>query len=354
MHTAPSAITQYRVRLVAYGALVFTAFLVLRPFLIPAAWAAILAYVTWPLFVRLDRALGGHTSLAALIMTMAIVLGVLIPASLLSLALASEVQRFLAEGGVPVGGLLERVAALVERVPVLGSLGAQRLRGLWADPSEAQQWVLHRLGVLVGALGSAAGDAGRLAGEALLTLLTLFFVFREGGGLGAQITRVLERFGGVPLRGMLKPLGETVRAVTYGTLLTALVQGVLVGLGSWAVGLRGPVLLGALTGLLALTPIGGPVVYGPAGLSLLFQGRWVAGVLFLAWGILVVSTVDNVIRSWFISGAVRMPFLLGLFGVLGGVLAFGTLGLFVGPVAVGLILTLWREWATEGGSVVGV
>ena len=95
------------------------------------------------------------------------------------------------------------------------------------------------------------------------------------------------------------------------------------------------------------TPIGAPIVYGPAGLSLLFQGRYLAGILFLAWGILVVSTVDNVIRSWFISGATRMPFLLGLFGILGGVLAFGTIGLFVGPVTVGLILTLWREWAAE-------
>jgi predicted PurR-regulated permease PerM len=246
-----------------------------------------------------------------------------------------------------VGGLLDRTAALVERIPVVGSPGAERLRGLLANPSEVQQWVLDRLGALVATLGSAAGDAGRLAGEAFLTLLTLFFVFREGGGIGEQVNRVLERFGGAPLRGMLKPLGETVRAVTYGTLLTALVQGVLVGLGSWTVGIRAPVLLGALTGLLGLTPIGAPVVYGPAGLSLLVQGRYVAGILFLAWGVLVVSTVDNVIRSWFISGAVRMPFLLGLFGILGGVLAFGTLGLFVGPVAVGLILTLWREWASE-------
>jgi predicted PurR-regulated permease PerM len=347
MDASRSATAQQRVRLLAHAVIVFTAFLVLQPFLVSAAWATILAYATWPLFVRLDRALGNRTSLAALIMTVAVVLGVLIPAVLISLALVAEVQRFLAEGGLPVGGLLDRGAALIERAPLLGPPAAQRLRGLWADPTEAQQWVLARLGALFATLGSAAGDAGRLAGQALLTLLTLVFVFREGRGLGEQVNRVLERFGGAPLRGMLKPLGETVRAVTYGTLLTALVQGVLVGLASWAVGLRAPVLLGALTGLLALTPIGAPIVYAPSGLSLLFQGRYVAGILFLAWGILVVSTVDNLIRSWFISGATRMPFLLGLFGILGGVLAFGTIGLFVGPVTVGLILTLWREWAAE-------
>jgi predicted PurR-regulated permease PerM len=139
-------------------------------------------------------------------------------------------------------------------------------------------------------------------------------------------------------------LGETVRAVMYGTLSTALTQALLLTLGAWTVGLGSPALFGAVTGLLALTPIGPPLVYVPAAAWLLLQGRVLSGLLLLGWGIFVVSMVDNVIKSWFLRGAARIPFLLGFFGVLGGLVAFGPIGLFVGPVAIALLLTLWRDW----------
>jgi predicted PurR-regulated permease PerM len=132
--------------------------------------------------------------------------------------------------------------------------------------------------------------------------------------------------------------------VMYGTLSTALTQALLLTLGVWIVGLGSPVLLGAMTGLLALTPIGPPLIYIPAVAWLLLQGRIVAALVLLGWGIFVVSMADNIIKSWFLSGAARIPFLLGFVGVLGGLLAFGPIGLFVGPVAIALLLTLWREW----------
>ena len=144
---------------------------------------------------------------------------------------------------------------------------------------------------------------------------------------------------------MFDPLGETIRAVMYGTLFAALSQGLLAMLGYWAAGLRAPVLLGALTALLALTPVGAALVYISASVWLLIDGRLAAGGLLLAWGVLVISLVDNVIRSWFLRGAVRVPFLLGFFGVLGGIAAFGAVGIFLGPIAIALLLALWREWA---------
>lgn len=143
---------------------------------------------------------------------------------------------------------------------------------------------------------------------------------------------------------MLLPLGQTVRAVTYGILLTALAQGALATLGYWVVGVGAPVLLGAATTFLALIPFGASIVYVPVSGWLLVQGRPVAGLLLLAWGILAVSTVDNVIRSWFISGTTQVPFLLVFLGVLGGLATFGAIGLFVGPVTITLLLLLWREW----------
>jgi len=109
-------------------------------------------------------------------------------------------------------------------------------------------------------------------------------------------------------------------------------------------GLHSPVLLGAATMLLALLPFGAPIVYVPASLWLLALGHLLPGLLLLGWGILVVSTVDNLIRSWFIAGATRVPFLLVFFGVIGGLAAFGSLGLFVGPISVALLLELWHGW----------
>src|SRR5207245_10910787 len=112
---------------------------------------------------------------------------------------------------------------------------------------------------------------------------------------------------------------------------TALPHAVLLTLGVWIVGLGSPVLLGAVTGLLALTPIGPPLIYVPAAAWLILQGRFVGGLVLLGWGILVVSMVDNVIKSWFLSGAARIPFLLGFCGVLCGLLAFVPLGLLYAP-----------------------
>jgi predicted PurR-regulated permease PerM len=347
--SAPVSLGQRRVELGAQLAILAAAALVLSPFAVPITWAAILAYASWPLFVRLERALGGRTGLAAPLMTLAIVLIVLVPAVLLSVALAAEVHRMVAEGGpgLPLGAMRDAVVEALRRVPVVGPTLADRLLGLWASPAAIQQWVVGQLGGLAAALGSAAGGLGRGGLDTLLTLLTLGFFYREGGHLGPKIRGLVGRLGGPGLQALLQPMGETVRAVMYGTLLTALAQGLLVGLGLWVAGVRAPVLLGALAALLGLTPVGAPLVYVSAAGALLLQGRILAGLLLLAWGVVVVSSVDNVIRSWFLSGAVRIPFLLGLFGILGGLLAFGTVGAFLGPAVIGLALTLWRQWAPE-------
>ena len=339
------------VEIAGYALIVGVALFVLRPFLVPLAWAAILAYATWPLLLRMRRALGGRPGAAAALMTLAMILVVVIPSVLVSLALAAELQRtwgafraWLARGPA---GLVEAARA----IPLVGPDLAARIGELIADPAALQQWVLARAGGWVGAVTSAAGDAGRYAIEGALTVFALFFVYRDGGDLGADGARVIGRLGGPRMAAMLGPLGQTVRAVMYGTLFTALAQGLLVMLGCWVAGLRAPVLLGAVTVILALTPLGAPLVYVSASAWLaLGAGRVLAGVLFLLWGLLIVSTADNVIRTWFLAGAVRVPFLLGLFGVLGGILAFGSIGLFIGPVAIALLLTLWRQWTAEDGA----
>jgi predicted PurR-regulated permease PerM len=326
--------------------IVLTSFMVLRPFFTPIAWAAILAYASWPLHARIEQLLRGRTGVSALLMTILMVLVVMVPAVLVSAALVVELQSAFEElrAWLPVGPA--SLAATLRDIPWLGHRAADWIEGLAADPAQMQQWVLARTGLVVGFVASTAGDIGRLALDAILALLTLFFLYRHGRELVPQIHGAARRLAGSGVDTVVHTLGETVRAVMYGTLSTALTQAVLLTFGVWIVGLGSPVLLGAVTGLLALTPIGPPLVYIPAAAWLLLQGRVVAGLVLLGWGILVVSMVDNVIKSWFLSGAARIPFLLGFYGVLGGLLAFGPIGLFVGPVAIALLLALWRDWTT--------
>jgi predicted PurR-regulated permease PerM len=333
------------VQLGALALLVALAIAVLRPFLVPVAWAAILAYATWPVFRRVERGLKGRTAWAALAMTVLVVLVVVGPAVTVSLALASEIQQAFQDlKAWAAAGQRSPLPEWVRQIPWIGPQAADRVEDLLADPGAMQEWVRGQAGPWARSVMGAVGDLARNLAGAGLALLSLFFLYRHGDALLRQIQRAARRLAGERVHAMLPPLGETVRAVMYGMLLTALAQGGLAMLGYWTVGLGAPALLGAATTLLALIPFGAPMVYVPASAWLFAQGRPLAGVLLLAWGALVVSTVDNVIRTWFISGTLRVPFLLVFFGVLGGLAAFGSLGLFLGPTTITLLLGLWREW----------
>lgn len=328
--------------------LLAAAYLVFRPFLVPTAWAAILAYATWPLFARLVRALHGRVTVAALLATLLMAAFVLVPLLLLSLALARELTA--------VPEWLDRLRAIglaafltrLESLPVVGAPLAAQISAILADAAALDRLLIAQAGRVATNLAAAAGDVGRSLFGALVVFATLVAFYRHGASLGPMLLRVVERVGGARARALLAPLGETVRNVLYGMLLTAPAQGLLALVGYWAVGLGAPVLLAAITTVLALTPIGAPMVYVPAGLWLIFKGRAVAGILLIAWGGLVVSTSDNVIRSSMLAaGSVRMPFLVGLFAVVGGVAAFGPIGLFVGPMVATVLIGLVKALGAE-------
>ena len=332
------------VRLGARAVIVAAALVVLRPFLVPVAWAGILAFSTWPVFRRLNHGLGERSGWAALVMTVLVVLTIVGPTLVVSLALASEIKDLLARLPQWAPAWEQTVLAWVRQIPWIGAATSDWLDQALAEPVALRGWVLTQLGSWMGGIAGAIGDLGRNLARAGIALLTLFYLYRYGGSLGPRLERLAGRFGGESISALFPPMAATIRAVMYGMLLTAIAQGVLAMLGYWLAGLRAPVLLGALTALLAFIPFGAPMVYVPAGAWLFVQQRPLAGFLLLLWGVLAVSTADNVIRSWLISGTTRVPFLLGFFGVLGGLAAFGSLGLFVGPIAVTLLLVLWREW----------
>lgn len=326
-------------------------FLVLQPFLAPVAWAAILAYTTWPVYGRIRTWLGGKGLWASLLMTTLLILAVAGPVVLLSLTLADEagqVYRAAKAGAAhppDVPGWFREIPWIGERVV------GWRAR-LLSDPQWWQGWLTRNAAWITDRVLGFVGDVGRNLVRIALTLLTVAFLYFHGETLHSQTRTVVNRLAGGRVASLIQIVGDTIRAVWYGMLLTATAQGILAALGFWAVGLPAPVLLGVVTAFLALVPFGPPLLWIPAGVWLLMQGTLWKGVALLAWGALAVSGIDNALRPLLIGGATRIPYLLVFYGVLGGLASFGLLGLFLGPTILAVLLVLWREWAVGEDSPV--
>ena len=332
-----------RIAALAFLVFIFGAtFWVLSPFFVSLAWAGILAYVTWPLHLRLSRRIPG-ANLAALLMTLAVAATLLLPllwvmfTLLGDVATASSLLKQLAAEGLPP------LPADVLAWPAGDWLMAQYQR-VQGDP----EWVRVQMAALglsdAGALKTVAGEVGSNAAKFGLAVFALFFLYRHGDELLTQFRGVATRWLGESARGYILAVGVTVRAVVFGIVLTAIAQGVLAGLGYWAAGITAPALWGVITALVSLIPFVGPVVWIGLSLGLLAQGDTEAALGLFLWGALVVSWVDNLIRPLVISGPTRIPFLLVFLGVLGGLNAFGLIGLFLGPVLLAVSVGIWREW----------
>ena len=333
-------------RVVALAFLVFIfglTFWVLSPFLAALAWAGILAYVTWPLHQWLSRRLPGRDRLVALLMTLGVAATLLLPLVWVlftlvgDLAAVSATLKQLSTQGLPP------LPASVKGWPGGEWFAAQYLR-VQTDPA----WVRVQIDALgltdAFRLKALVGGVGRNVAKFGLAVFALFFLYRHGASVLEQFRRVAARWLGEASRGYIQAVGVTVRAVVFGIVLTALAQGVLAGLGYWVAGIAAPVLWGVLTALVSLIPFVGPVVWIGLSLGLLAHGETQAALGLFLWGALVVSWVDNLIRPLVISGPTRIPFLLVFLGVLGGLKAFGLIGLFLGPVILAVSIAIWREW----------
>lgn len=331
------------------GCLFLLGYLVLSWFIAPAVWAAILAYVTWPAYARLRKLMRGHAMASALLMTLLLTTAFVLPLLWLIALLQGEFVLAYQAGSAYMAEGPHRLPDFVLRLPWIG----ERLQGLidqfTTDPAALRAQLTSWGEQWLGELGNLIGGVGRNAVKLGFALLTVLFVYRDGESLLDQVRRVLRRFLGTRVDGYIVAIGNTTKAVLYGLVLTALAQGVLAGVGYWFAGVRAPVLFGAFTALIALMPFGTPFVWGALGAWLLFTGNTLEGIGLLLWGALVVSSVDNLIRPLVISSATQIPFLLVMFGVLGGLGAFGLIGMFVGPVIVAVLMAVWREWLEDQG-----
>jgi predicted PurR-regulated permease PerM len=320
---------------------------VVAPFWAPIAWAAILAYVTTPIYQRILRLLNGRPSLAAGVMTTLMIVILLVPTSFL----LARLPRELAESYEELSKAFDEPLVIPEaltRIPVLGPVFDETLTNFWNDPEIRKQYVKDWLEPWSRELASIVGRLGRSIAQLAVAIIVLFFLYRDGDTALQQLRQGLRKIVGEMADKYFQAIGETTRAVVFGLIVSALAQGLIAGVGYQIIGVGTPILLGSITAVTALVPFLGTVaVWGSIGVGLLVAGKISTGIALLAWGTFIVNPTDNILKPLLISGATDVPLAVVLVGVMGGLLAFGLIGLFLGPLILSVLLAIWREWLAE-------
>jgi predicted PurR-regulated permease PerM len=337
--------------LVVAAVLSYALILIFAPFVGPITWAAFLAFLLYPLNRRLRRRLAGKAP-AAGVLTMLAPIIILLPLSALSIDFVAQISALLQRLQQSAADLDIRSLSDLQQFPWIARINVWLEAHTGISAEQIQVWlvsgtreVLRRAASLGG--GFFLGALGSLLGFAIMLFL-LFFFLRDGDAMLARARRLIP-LDEVRKERLFRQLSGVTRAIVVGTSVTALLEGVLIGVGFTIASLPSPVVFGVLAALLSMLPVGGAAfVWGPAVIWLFVDGRWGFGIFMIAWGLLI-SGLDNVLRPLLISGRARISALAVFIGVLGGIPAFGAIGLIAGPVVLSLALAL-IEFAEESRS----
>lgn len=327
-------------------ALVAATGLVLRPFIAAGLLAAVFVMSTWPLFRRLQARLGNATLAAALMTTITLVL-VVLPLGATIEGVAGYVPPLFAQVRAWFTHGLPEPPHWLDQLPMVGDALHAQWERVAADPG-----ALRDLGLrLIELAGEPLLSGGRLVGQGLLQLMLAtflaFFMWRDGDALLARLATGLRRIAGPLAHEVMDVVYATVRAVMVGFIGTGLAQGLVAGVGFAIAGVPAVLLLGAITAAVSILPSGTVPMWVGASIWLLVEGEpgW---ALFMAlWGLLLVSTIDNVVRPMIVSRGASLSFLPVFLGMIGGVFAYGFVGLFIGPTLLAVSFRLWQHWSGE-------
>jgi predicted PurR-regulated permease PerM len=380
-------------------------FFVLQPFLTALTWAVILTYALYPLQRLFTRWFRGSRTLAACFVTLTMAVLFTGPVVLIGVSLAQDGKDLALTTRHWFMSAPEEPPQWVTQVPVVGdeldgywrSFAEDRKRwleqldealqappprpkivvetedglmlreapepapqgpadgeaGVAEQPDESPHIVVMLGKVLVWAkswLISAGLAVGQGVTQVLLSAFLAFFLLRDAPELSERLAVAVERLAGQRGRYLINVAGNTVRGVIYGILGTSIAQALVAGLGFWIAGVPGVVLLSVLTFFFAVVPFGPPLIWGPAAVWLFTQNETGWGVFMLVWGLLGISSVDNVLRPFIISQGSKMPFALIFVGVIGGALAFGLVGVFIGPTLLAVAFRLIAEWSASAAA----
>jgi predicted PurR-regulated permease PerM len=328
--------------------LIVGSIVIIFPFLRAMLWAMVFTVTVWPFFLKVEHFFGGRTSLAALVPTLLIALIFFLPLIYAGSQLVTQ---------APVA--LDYAQELMEKgmgdppqwlgtIPWVG----ERLVTVWQDIGTYTPKLLALakpyLKTLLGSLVSAGAGMAKVVLTAVLSLLLLFFLLKEGRAVRESLEKMAFKLSGEKGRQLLLVAGVTMRSVVYGILITALVQGFLSFLGLWVAGVPNPLFLATAAGLFALVPVGLiQAILLPSAGWLLFKGDTGWGIFLFIWSFFFVGNIDQVLRPMLISRGAKVPFLVVLLGVLGGLASGGFIGLFVGATVLTIFFTMLREWVAD-------
>ena len=345
-HRAPVDITHATLSVLFLAFLVVSTFWVLRPFITSILWALIVCITTWPILTRLDS-MAGRRWLAVTIMTVALLLVVFVPVTLALITIVNNAQSITAEimsfESIP----LPSPPAWLGRVPVAGEgIAAEWRRFLALDPAQRSAALTPYAQAALQWFAVAAGSIGTMLLQFLLATIISAIGLASGEHVRDGILRFAMRLGGQQGYDAAMLAARTIRGVVLGVVVTALVQAAVGGFGLFIAGVPAVALLTAVMLFLCLAQLGPLLVLVPAVIWLFWSGETVSGTMLLVIAVLT-GTLDNVLRPLLIRrGAADLPLLLIFAGVIGGLIAFGIIGLFIGPVVLSAAYTLLASWVS--------
>jgi predicted PurR-regulated permease PerM len=338
-------------QLLALGALIATIFWILRPFLVALTWATTIAVATWPLLRRAQAVLGGRRAAAVALMTTILLMTLVVPLYLGVTSIVANAEdisgwaQSLAKLSVP------QPPAWIATLPVVGAKLVARWQEFAAKSPEELvslvEPVAHKLALwFVGQVGGA----GILLVQFLLTVVIVAILYARGESAAAGVERFARRLAGQEGVKAVSLGAQAVRAVALGVIVTAILQSALAGIGFAIAGVPFAAILTALVFILAVAQVGAaPVLIGAVIWVYMARGAgW--GSAFLVWAIFC-GTFDNFLRPMLIRRGANLPLLLIFAGVVGGLIAFGVVGLFIGPVVLAVAYMLLIDWMGEGGEI---
>jgi predicted PurR-regulated permease PerM len=338
-------LAQTTFRLLALGALIFSSFWIVRPFLVASTWAVMIAVATWPLLLRLQAWLG-RRSLAVAVMTFGLLLVLLVPFYFGITAIVENAGQIVEWSKSLQTFTLPQPPSWVEDLPVIGSRLAARWRQVVAATPEDMSARLAPFArtVTVWFVGQV-GSLGLLLIQFLLTVIVAALLYSNGETAARGAVRFARRLAGPQGENAVHLAARAVRAVALGVVVTAIVQAALAGIGLAIAGVPFVAILVALIFILAIAQLGPALVLIPATIWVYGRSGAIWGTGFLVWAI-VCSTLDNFLRPVLIRRGADLPLLLIFAGVIGGLIAFGIIGLFIGPVVLAVAYTLLVEWVS--------
>ncbi|HTS67907.1 MAG TPA: AI-2E family transporter YdiK [Terriglobia bacterium] len=329
------------------GLLIASTLYVLRPFLIPLIWATIIAVSTWPILQRLQKRLANKRFLAVLVMTAALILVVLTPLTLAVLTIGNNARNITAQVKSFDPFSLAWPPVWLSRVPLEGKKLADRWKALAAlNPAERSARVSPYAEKALRWFVAQAGTTARTSVNFLLTMVIVIILYAKGETVREWLLRFARRLAGQQGEDAAILAGKAMRGVSLGVVVTALVQAAIGGIGVFLAGVPASGLLTAVMFILCLAQLGPGLVLFPSVIWLYTSGHAFWGTVLLVFSV-VACTIDNVLRPVLIKKGVDLPLLLIFAGVIGGLVAFGVIGLFIGPVILAVSHTLLKVWMAD-------